>query len=104
MVVITMTDKSDSKSGDDKSQDSRTQIVLAVVGLVGTVSVALFANWKNIFPPSSSPQTSSSSSTVNEEVEPAWETMGYASTGEKVSVDSNSIRTVKEGIAFRNCL
>jgi hypothetical protein len=35
---------------DDKSKglDSRTQIILAVVGLIGTVSVALFANWDKL--------------------------------------------------------
>lgn len=55
---------------DDKNKglDSRTQIILAVVGLIGTVSVALFANWDKLAskptpsPPPTQAQSSSNSS------------------------------------------
>jgi|GEM_PF-3059399 FlaG/FlaF family flagellin (archaellin) len=52
---------------DDKSKglDSRTQIILAVVGLIGTVCVALFTNWDKLSASnkSASPTPSSTSST-----------------------------------------
>jgi hypothetical protein len=52
---------------DDKSKglDSRTQIILAVVGLIGTVSVALFTNWDKLSTSnkSASPTASPTSST-----------------------------------------
>lgn len=60
---------------DDKNKglDSRTQIILAVVGLIGTVSVALFANWDKLAskptqspsPTQSSTPSSSSNATVS---------------------------------------
>ncbi len=35
-------------NNENKGLDSRTQIILAVVGLIGTVAVALFANWDKL--------------------------------------------------------
>ena len=58
-------------NGDNnKGLDPRTQIILAVVGLIGTVAVALFTNWdklsasnKSASPtPSTQPSITSSSS------------------------------------------
>ncbi|NJL41157.1 MAG: hypothetical protein HC899_33825 [Leptolyngbyaceae cyanobacterium SM1_4_3] len=91
----------------DKNQDSRTQIVLALIGLIGTVSVALFASWDKIFIPKQS-QSSALPSTVTQSITPSpsaiitpspsqitegdWQLMGYSAQGEEVSVDSDSIK------------
>ncbi len=33
------------------NQSSKTQIVLAIIGLIGILGGALFANWDKVFPP-----------------------------------------------------
>lgn len=50
----------DSKS---KSQDYRTQIIVAVIGLLSAVSVAVVTNWDKLFP--SQPSQSTVASTQN---------------------------------------
>ena len=37
-----------------KTSGSKTQIIIATIGLVGVIATALFANWDKMFPP---PQT-----------------------------------------------
>jgi len=102
----------------NKNQDSRTQIILALIGLFSTVRVALITNWDKFFPskpsasvipspeiresttsplPSASasplPSVSASPpSSADKTVQSAWQLIGTASTGESVFVDSSSIK------------
>lgn len=51
--------------------DGRTQVLLAVISVVGAVGVALIANWKSIFPPSQPPaQVNSPASSAGRGPEP----------------------------------
>ena len=40
---------------DEGKGDHRTQVTLAIIALIGTISAGLFANWEKIFPPSPVP-------------------------------------------------
>ncbi|MEG3858077.1 hypothetical protein [Microcoleus sp. herbarium12] len=110
----------------NKNQDSRTQIILALIGLFGTVGVALIANWDKFFPPEPStsvaaspvvrgltvsplPSVSTSPSplvslspspSVDRTVQSTWQFIGTASTGESVFVDSSSIKKSADAIDF----
>jgi hypothetical protein len=110
----------------NKNQDSRTQIILALIGLFGTVGVALITNWDKFFPPEPSasvtpssvvrestvsplPSVSASPSplvslspspSVDRTVQSTWQFIGTASTGESVFVDSSSIKKSADAISF----
>ena len=79
-------------NGDGGSQNSRTQVIVALVGLIGTVSVGLFANWDKIFSDKKVQASSSPTPNTGAAVSPVWKLMGTASTGESVYVDTASIR------------
>jgi hypothetical protein len=112
-----------------KNQDSRTQIVLALIGLFGTVGVALITNWDKLLPPepetptlpspivkesttSPSPPAIPSpivrestasplpSPVFNSMVQSSWQFIGTAATGESIFVDSNSIKKSGDAINF----
>lgn len=88
-------------NNENKGLDSRTQIVLAVVGLIGTVSVALFTNWDKLFASNGSPSPTPSTQTSTIPSNPVnttvslpigdWKFNGNGSTGTlKISpVDGN---------------
>jgi hypothetical protein len=88
-------------NNESKGLDSRTQIILAVVGLIGTVSVALFTNWdklsasnKSPSPPLSTQPSTIPSSPVNTTASlPTgdWEFNGNGFTGtlKILSIDEN---------------
>jgi hypothetical protein len=109
----------------NKNQDSRTQIILALIGLFGTVGVALITNWDKLFllepsasvtpssivrestvsplPSVSSPSplvSSSPSPAVDRPAQSTWQFIGTASTGESVFVDSSSIKKSADVIDF----
>lgn len=101
----------------DRNQDSRTQIIVALVGLFRTVGVSLITNWDKFFPfepssvmppppvrePIASPFPSASaplSPLVDGTVKPTWQFVGNASTGESVFVDSSSIKKSADAIDF----
>lgn len=44
-----------TESGENKPSGQNTQIVLALIGLVGAVSTGVFTNWDKIFPATSAP-------------------------------------------------
>lgn len=102
----------------NKNQDSRTQILIALIGLFGTVGVALITNWDKFFPskpstsvipspvvrestPSPLPSVSSSPSpSVDGTAQSTWQFIGTASSGESVFVDSRSIIKLADAIDF----
>jgi hypothetical protein len=99
----------------NKNQDSRTQIMLALIGLFGTVGVALITNWDKLFPPEPSASVTPSSSvfaspsplvslspspSVDRPAQSTWQFIGTASTGESVFVDSSSIKKSADVIDF----
>ncbi|MDJ0600382.1 MAG: GUN4 domain-containing protein [Crocosphaera sp.] len=51
----------------DKNSGNQTQIIVALIGLVGVVSTALFSNWDKIFPVSDSQQFSLPSSSNSQQ-------------------------------------
>jgi hypothetical protein len=77
-------------NGDGGSQNSRTQVIVALVGLIGTVSVGLFANWDKVFPDKKAQSSPS----------PVWKLMGTASTGESIYVDTASIKKLSGETEF----
>lgn len=90
-----------SDNDHGRYQDSRTQIIVALVGLFGTLSVAVISNWDRLFPPRSSSLSSPSPSpTLNETAQSAWQFMGNASTGESIFVDTNSISRSADAVDF----
>ena len=102
----------------NKNQDSRTQILIALIGLFGTVGVALITNWDKFFPsepstsviplrvvreatPSPLPSVSLSPlPSVDRTAQSTWQFIGTASTGESVFVDSRSIKKSADAIDF----
>lgn len=100
--------------------------MLALIGLFGTVGVALITNWDKLFPPepsasvtpspvvresnvsplpsvsaSPSPLVSSSlSPSVGGPIQSTWQFIGTASTGESGFVDSSSIKKSADVIDF----
>jgi hypothetical protein len=88
-------------NNENKGLDPRTQIILAVVGLVGTVSVALFTNWDKLSASNKSPSPTPSAQLSTRPSNPAntivslsigdWKFNGNGSTGTlKISsIDGN---------------
>ncbi len=52
---------------NDKNSGNQTQIIVALIGLVGVISTALLSNWDKIFPVSNSQQSSLSSSSNSQQ-------------------------------------
>lgn len=88
---------------------SRVAIVVAVIGVIGTLGAALIANWDRIFAPSpkSPPTIDSPRPTQTEQRPPAartpniggvWRDSNYPSNGSKITQDGNSFQFTRWGV------
>ena len=52
---------------------SRTQILITIIGLVGTLGAALFANWEKVFPTNGDVTTTSP---IESDILEGWNSIG----------------------------
>ena len=87
----------------------RTAIVVAVIGVFGSLGAALIGNWENIFAPSPQPSPRSNSSKLPEtklspqrktilNIDGIWRDSNYPSNGSEITQNGNNFSFTRWGV------